>query len=212
MIVVAKQPLLESFDSKGNGLRVYFDWCGDRFEHRIVGYGLRRFIGFSRVKSANLLTSVAALSNDIWPYSPPLQELNESFIMSDDNYGHVVYLLGSTTYGHWSTCVEAGDCSGDSPPSLVFDVACRARRVPIWLGSSYKINRGLRTSCDGISLDLERNVGKYRLTTLPLTGTIEPIASRIDFTPLRVAIVRDFNSSASAPITLRWRYRIEMLM
>ena len=68
---------IESLDASGDGLRLEFDWFGDRFGHQI--FGVRKD------QAVPLFKSVEGEIDQIWPISPPLQEFNDPYIVSDFN-------------------------------------------------------------------------------------------------------------------------------
>ena len=108
---------LESLNTQGHGVRVEFQKNGDRFGHTIFGV--------HDGQATPLLTSIEGTSDEIAPPSPPFAELHQQ--------GEIVFLSGATTLGHWSMSVEVVE------GRLLFDVACRLKKKPEWLGSTYRV-------------------------------------------------------------------------
>jgi hypothetical protein len=78
-----------------------------------------------------VLESIEGTAEDIWPPSPPWQELH---VPPSDDGRHVAFLVGKAGQSHWSASVELNLAEN----TLTFDVACRAKSQPHWLGSSYR--------------------------------------------------------------------------
>src|SRR6202142_1382734 len=104
-------------------LRVVFQRNGDRYEHRIIA---------SKPDGSTVtLASQEGQPDDSWPPSPPLQSLN---LETRPNGNQTIMLVGMAGRSHWSMSVEA-DLSRNH---LAFDIACRVRERPVWLGSTYQ--------------------------------------------------------------------------
>jgi hypothetical protein len=116
-------------------ISVEFYWLGDRYGHSIsvVKRGDRRVV----------LESIEGDNTDFWPPSPALQELGEPMIVSDSNQVQTTMLVGAAGKNHWAMCVSPRDHSNDVrdfQPELVFDIACRIKDPPVWLGNSYHVH------------------------------------------------------------------------
>ena len=206
-IAAGRGTALESISSAGTGLRVQFEWSGDRFEHRISATEPPRRFSRSCARSVDLLQSVSGDLAAVWPLSPPLQELNESLIRSDQHQGQVGFLVGGTSAGHWSLCVDVAEVGEGQLPRLLFDVACRAKTRPKTLASTYSLSRGaVVSSCDG-KVDISTSTGVVRLEPLSLSGTVDPRQPRIDSSPTEISIVLPIPDTSIAPFTYRWRYQ-----
>jgi len=100
-------------------LRVEFLHSADRYSHRIL---------LVEAGAATLLlTSQEGTAEDYWPPSPPLQQLS----IEDRGPLQVALAVGMAGSSHWSMSVET------APGRLLFDIACRRREEPLWLGSRY---------------------------------------------------------------------------
>jgi hypothetical protein len=107
---------------EGGGLRIVFHRRGDRYGHTIEA------IADGRVRA--VLKSIEGDAAEPWPASPPFQQLH-----FEERPGgkRVALLVGMAGTSHWSASVEFDPLEGVA----VFDVACRMRAKPEWLGSQY---------------------------------------------------------------------------
>lgn len=119
----------------GNGrLRLEFHWHHDRFIQRLF------------VDSVEAGISIEGDAEDSWPSSPPLQQLS----LEDINGSSVILGVGAAGRGHWSISVEK-DTQRDGA-SIKFDLACRSKEQPPFLGSSYRLADSIvLTPADGAS-------------------------------------------------------------
>jgi hypothetical protein len=67
-----------------------------------------------------------------WPSAPPIQQLSRETVQGRD----VLLGVGQAGAAHWSISVET--IEHDDGGSLKFDLACRCRTLPTWLGSTYR--------------------------------------------------------------------------
>lgn len=156
-------------------LRVEFFWQTDRYAHRLVASD-----------GATLLTSIEGTDEDIWPPSPPLQQLSVEELRPGTE---VMLLVGMAGKSHWSVSIEPqADSAG-----FIFDVACRLREPARWVGSSYRIANSAQPS--------------LRLTSLPINDTPVSchIAERRD-----EAIVTPAAGVPEGSGTVRWKYLLTM--
>ena len=93
---------LPSINNDGIGLRVDFDWAGDRFRHSVTGIQQDR----------SQLAWEAQLEQ-----SPVFQHLHQQ---TDDQGRPVLLLVGAADHIHWSMSVHAANAG-----TLCFDVAGR---------------------------------------------------------------------------------------
>lgn len=94
---------------EAGSLRVQFTWQADRWGHAIG------FVDEGHFRAA--LQSIEGATEDVWPCSPPFQELQ----IEPRGTGNVALLVGQTPQCHWSLSIEADT----SASTLRFDVACR---------------------------------------------------------------------------------------
>jgi hypothetical protein len=148
----------------GIQLRLDFVERGDRLGHRIA-------LVSTTGESTLLLESLEGNSADNWPPSPPLQSVS----IEERGLGErVALLLGMAGNSHWSASIVVPA----NQPKLIFDVACRHRAMPTWMGSQYEPGHGLdhRIEITGdFAMSLEGPQGAVigiRPTALPqATGT-----------------------------------------
>ena len=128
---------LASADGK---LVAHFFWQHDRYAHRIENADGQAIFSieangqdthFAAISAA--AAKVFAGPSDDWPYSPPLQQLS----LEQINGAPAILGVGSAGRGHWSISVEPTE-SG-----LRFDVACRSKSSPLWLGNSYSFCKAM---------------------------------------------------------------------
>lgn len=163
--------------SAGDRLQLRFTRRGDRWEHAVEFRDAGRAVW--------QLNSSEGIADDVWPVSPPFQSLE----MHSHSDGRVFALLvGMAGASHWSASVEADPIR----EHIIFDVACRIKAEPKWLGSSYVVsNSAERSRIAAIALESTPS------GSMPV---IEAIGQQI--------IVRVADLSGSLPRTVRWKYAI----
>jgi hypothetical protein len=185
---------LSAFDSRGSGIRVRFFWHVDRYAHRIDAV--------DGLLSRTLLESVEGEPLSGWPSSPPFQQVNVSWIVSDSQQGQVAMLVGATGDGHWSMGVGArGNESAET--TLFFDVACRIDRAPKFLGSSYRVLGGSAAISERLNCAfVPANEPGCVLIAQDAEITLEKNRSRSPILRCKATEIR----FAESPVTLRWHY------
>jgi hypothetical protein len=126
-----------------------------------------------------MLRTLEGQPEDTWPPGPPLQSLH---LEAGLNGNQTAMLVGMAGTSHWSMTVEA-DRRKDR---LLFDVACRIRELPRWLGSTY-------------SHAAEPSISKRQIELLP-DSPLE-LSSESDRVVLRI-----IPQSFELPATVRWQY------
>lgn len=219
---------LHAIDSPNGMLRVRFNWLGDRYGHvvdLIDGNDTRV-----------LLESVEGSEQDIWPSSPPIQSVNISTIASDTENRRVAMLVGAAGTSHWSMCVAICDrtsiprdhaqfaggfpdmpAEGKNPESgrvvdteLVFDVACRTRQTPEWLGNTYRVLAAPiavseKLNCACIPVRPSRCVMVTHSVKLQMDTCSGPLPL------LQCRATESTNFAEELPTTIRWRYSLRLL-
>lgn len=179
--------LLTGKDASGQSLRVAFAWNNDRFAHAISLHSDRQ--------DTPLLLSEEGKELEVWPPSPPLQQLSQQALPD----GRVaLLLLGMAGKSHWSLSVAVDP----NDRELVFDAACRVNLPARWLGSSYRLCCAAHKH-QANSVILRSSVGSGRI----LTELLDESPAELLMTESDLAIVRG-PSDGPLPATYRWKYRI----
>lgn len=186
----AREPVsLIAMNAGGLGLQVHFAWRQDRHVHAI---GL-----MIDGTSIPVFESVEGTSVDIWPPSPPLQQLSVEELRPAIQ---VALLVGMAGKSHWSMSVEpAADRA-----AFIFDVACRSRDAAEQLGSGYSLlaNRLSMNGKHDATIDVEGRSLQIRCDREgPTAATVKESPQGLRIVP--VAVIADG--------TTRWRYTIELL-
>ncbi|TWU29727.1 hypothetical protein [Bythopirellula polymerisocia] len=109
---------LDALDEQRQGLRVEFHWRDDRYFHTIYRVTCDTAVP--------VVTSLEGAEDELFPASPCLFELHQQ--------EQVLFLTGATSVCHWSLSVQSMSAN-----RLVFEVACRLKAKPPWLGSKYEV-------------------------------------------------------------------------
>ena len=134
-----------------------------------------------------LLASIEGTADDEWPLSPPLQEIH----FQSRSGVELALPVGMAGKSHWSISIELCAATG----RLTFDVACRVRSVPEFLGSRYAIIQPAGGS------DIQKEPG-WKLD-------IESIDGQLARQILRSATELSITAASAIeqlPATVRWRY------
>ena len=164
-------------------LRAKFVRRGDRIAHVI-----ELAVGDEAVE---LLESCEGSALERWPASPPVQELEKGPGASaskplNSSTPRVAWLIGRAGASHWSASVEA-----HADGSITFDVACRLREAPAWLGNRYRVLDGVASS--GLAVETLEGC-QLAAAADAQVDTVISIAANVP--------ARGF------PQTVRWRYRL----
>lgn len=182
-------------------LCVRFEWREDRWQHTIVPAPPSTIL--SEATNGGL-HSIEGASADAWPASPALQSLH---IEPRAAGVTVALLVGMSGTSHWSLSVEANA----TLQAATFDVACRTRDQPAWLGSSYRTGEaGIKPPAPSAinSMTLTQARRYTFLPWLEVTSLEADGPTLMDFN--RGAVVfRPLLSDRLQPYTWRWRYRFE---
>lgn len=174
-------------------LRLCCVWRHDRYAHAITR--------IDRQSAAPLLASIEGDPTQPWPSSPPLQSLTCGGRAGSERR---LLLVGMAAAGHWSVTIEV-----DARQALfVFDVACRLKDRPAWLGSRYRRERQpAPAAAPGgvLAAGVGHGLGgaKLQCEALPIAGQL----ARVLVTPQGFD-VRPQCPPGPFPQTVRWRYRI----
>lgn len=171
------------------GLRLEFRRTADRFAHQVWAIADGR--------SELLLASQEAAADDVWPSSPPLQELH---LESRPGGRELALLVGMAGHSHWSLSAELDPAAG----SLAFDVACRMRDGAGPLGSLYQTERIWRWSPEPTTLTCTALGRNYRIEVDRVVAPDGRLAlPSSTFVLVEPAHAKD---ASAAPRTVRWRF------
>lgn len=138
-------------------LQIEWQRTGDRWQH-VIGAMLGDNL-------CPLLNSVEGTADDHWPLSPVLQELHVE-PRGDDR---VAFLTGMAGGNHWSASVRC-------QPQLnraTFELACRCKQSPGWLGSLYQTPEWLevRHSPQSVALSVPHQATRFIARSDDLIGS-----------------------------------------
>ena len=187
-------PNLITISHAGYRLRVDFLWRTDRYVQTVV------LIDDADPDKRELpiMASVEGDSEQVWPSSPPLQDLSFHKLPT----GHLAVLaVGMAGNSHWSLAWEpAVDL-----PGLVSDVACRIKQSPGYLASTWKLADGVSMPRAG-ELHIETTHVGLRIDTHPndeFAANSEHVNGELCLFPSQ--------TGTSLPRTVRWRYRFSIV-
>lgn len=165
---------------------------GDRFTHRVYAAGA----------DVLLLASWEGEPDEVWPSSPPLQELH---LETRPGGRELALLVGMAGHSHWSLSAEL-DAAAET---LTFDVACRVRGPSGSLGSRYRSERHWQWSPDRAAAFCTAGDQDYRLE---VDRALAPPA-RLEFPTANLVSIEPDSADAGAvaPRTIRWRYVVSAL-
>jgi hypothetical protein len=125
-------------------LRMVFARAQDRWQHAV-----ELVDGQSATR---VLVSVEGDAAQVWPPSPPFQDLSEETLPDGRP---VIFLVGRAGHSHWSASFEADEARAQ----IVCDIACRHTLPPEQLGSVYQqLSTGLSIlPADGARVLAERD-------------------------------------------------------
>jgi hypothetical protein len=171
----------------GNHLQLRFFRRADRWQH-VVEFRQSAELLWQLSSDALAADAAEPAFDENWPSSPPFQNLE---LHTEPGGRMFALLVGMAGASHWSASVEADP----QRERFVFDVACRVKTEPAWLGSSYIVEE-------------------------PLTGAPMPLVEIIDADPTAAVItsdpttgritVRVANLPGPLPRTFRWKYAISV--
>ena len=131
-------------------------------------------------ESITALQSVEGEPQEVWPDSPPLQEI----VPQEIGGRKLLTGVGKAGKSHWSVVVQPLD----GEIGFEFDYACRVKEPVDWMGSTYKILAGDATKIRCESADDEAHCQVL-----------------LDIDTLRCCVL-GFDE-LKLPATIRWKYR-----
>ncbi|TWU43908.1 hypothetical protein Q31b_14400 [Novipirellula aureliae] len=141
--------------SQDGSIQVCFRWHQDRYQHH-----------FGTAAEMPLMTSIEDNGGLAWPCSPPIQQLSlEAIPLGDALLG-----VGGAGTSHWSISVH--HVASANQPTLQFELACRYKIAPGFLGSRYDHHPDLIvTAGDDATLDLDGDVLTVKPKRIANQGT-----------------------------------------
>jgi hypothetical protein len=196
---------INAVDRLGRRISVQFKWREDRYEHSICVV--------KRGVIVPLLESVEGDAETHWPPSPPFQHLSEPTVKGESAVEKVTMLTGGAGKSHWAMCVSARDHWIDRKTmtfqvELLFDVACRIKESPAWLGSTYRVLAGQAAISD------ERQLVRVALDSPACIVVPETSVVQLDTNSGARPVVRckaEIPTCDKSPAeTVRWQYAMRL--
>ena len=154
----------------------------------------REFVGEERL----ILASIEGAENQPWPPSPPLQHAQ---LLS--NQPHTILATGMANTTHWSASIEADPAQR----RITWDVACRCKQRPEFLGCQFRVGPGLAVEPSGQALNIHGGGREYQL--IPAAAPAES-AVFCEETALGTKIViRPASPNMEYPGTSRWKFQLD---
>ena len=98
------------------------------------------------------LEATADGRDDVWPASPPLVELSTV----ETSAGPAILAVGLAGRSHYSASIAPHPAE---PDTLLFEIACRIKEPPAWLGSTYDMaDEAVRVAAPATADDLPATV------------------------------------------------------
>ncbi len=160
--------------------QLLFDWHQDRYRH-----------AWQFGESVPALTSIESDSAEIWPVSPPLQQIHEQ---SFGDGRQVVFGVGMAGRGHWSA-------SFTLIPDLrcwIVELACRCPVSPERLMSSYQATAQPTTDTHRVQLEQAPHVC---LEAISPAAILEATDDQVRFQPAQIT---------TGAATTQWAFRIRV--
>jgi hypothetical protein len=167
-------------------LRVSFHWAVDRYAHTVWACRGK--------EAAAVLQSVEGQSDEQWPASPPIQQLN---CQRRDGKPAALLGVGMAGRSHWSLSVDVARLL----PALAFDVASRPRGEGGRLASRYRISATSASRVDDDTILVEHPLGQIQVQLQPSDGYSTASLSLID----QELVIEPPPVTAK---TARWKYRV----
>lgn len=173
-------------------LRLEFQRQGDRFAHTLHDCQGE----FRRL----LFASVEGDAEEVWPVSPPYQNLS---IEPVDDGRSRAFLVGMAGTSHWSACIEPALTEDE----LSFDIACRVKERPRELASRCAAGGDghWEIQHDRATLFLDDDTAVLSVEAF-LPGTTLAID-----TPGWLVVSPTLPAGERWPQTVRWGYRVRRI-
>jgi hypothetical protein len=133
------------------------------------------------------------LEDQIWPASPPWQELH----VHEQHGFRALMLVGRAGTSHWSMAVSADDAQR----AIVFDVACRLRSTPRFLGTTYALIAPAKAIGEGVEIGSKDEPARVLVKPLAIDNGLSAMPDLHQGT----LVVRPLQT-IELPATIRWKY------
>ncbi|MCA9216723.1 MAG: hypothetical protein KDB27_26825 [Planctomycetales bacterium] len=178
----------QSIKCQNQLLQVRFGWHGDRYKHCVEAR-------YSRDSDWQVIAeSIEGSDREIWPSSPPFQQVESHIGGTGRSCLLAVGLAGGS---HWSASIEE---IVDEPEAGIarirFDVACRIKAGGGSLGSTYRSDRMERSVTDPAIVQLSDQI------QVRLEAAEESRSSVLD----GIFSVSPLSIPDGGPATARWQY------
>lgn len=144
-----------------------------------------------------ILESIEGNAQDVWPASPPMQQIVQELI--GHNSAPVLLGVGLSGNGHWSGAVE--EALGGS---LKLDIACKSSKPACYLGSQYLVVGATKIDFGNHEIRLTTETGSSESVALVLSAAIGTV-SLAEENRLISIVPR---SNPSSVQTHRWCYSV----
>lgn len=197
---------LSAIEANEKGVRVRFFRQEDRYCHAVDAIVRGRIIP--------LLESIEGDASHTWPPSPPFRDLQ-----CRSGAGGTAFLTGAAGKSHWSASIQATNevsaysAADDSISTgipkyshLLFEVACRFRLTPHWIGSSYRVLGECAGSLAAFSFAGVENGPAIAIHGIPSECRIAE--SRCTDGSRLFTVQPPADCPVELPATIRWTYRM----
>jgi hypothetical protein len=147
----------------GDGLVVLFQRHDDRYVHEADIVGLNGQVA--------LLRSVEGSPDEVWPTSPPCQQVHFEKRLGGLQVALAVGMAGAS---HWSVSVELDPTAR----RITFDVACRLQAAPVRLQSAYRLPDPRITAVMAVAGENEPRMTQMAADHLPQSTNLTASDSR----------------------------------
>ncbi|RIK76440.1 MAG: hypothetical protein DCC67_13910 [Planctomycetota bacterium] len=189
---------LDALDELGRGIRLSFEWRGDRYGHTICGV--------NGDEAVPIAVSVDERGSGDGPLSPPVQEIRE---IADATGGRQLMLIGAAAGAHWSMTVRAA--AEENQRYLEFDVAVRVQKPPAPLGIALDAvapAEWIDLPSGEVACRRDRRLLFVALTPTAAAQRPPAAAQRAAGAAQRRILPPPLGLPRTFPSTIRWRYRI----
>lgn len=165
---------------------------GDRFHHEL------RLA--NNVDSSDICKSIEGTDIDVWPVSPPMQDVT----LEERNDTKLLLGVGRAGKSHWGFSCEAKEGSG----VFRFEIACHAKLPAAFLGSTYRVSPGAKIEDKSTSSNSAANFVK--ISTAKGAVIIRPMQHSKLSVQGDVLTISPNALPEKTPATCIWGYEIQI--